>query len=299
MNTSILKIPVLVAAIVVTAALAACGSGNEKPVAAAPSMATSTQSTPPTTTEARSVPELPPPYWTSSADAICARADQQLQALPNPTTAGEFVTFDSELVGILEAMESDLRALGPPPGHEPAFEEMLGFYRQARSSFERAGESEKRFDAATPADETATPELNRVYEAGFDATYEAAVIALQLGSDKCGAAAVTTVELNEVDGSGQTGEAEVSPISPDQLKIVLTLENAPAAAEIAQIYVGRCESLSVAVTEYALEDVVGGRSESTVETSFEELIASLHHYSIVISDAGTSAPVACGTLPVP
>jgi hypothetical protein len=259
------------------------------------------------TTEVRSVPESPPPSgksWTASADAICARADQQANALPNPTTAGELVTFTSEFVGILEAMESDLRALGPPPGDDPAFDEMLGFHqmlgfsRQGRSSYERAVEFERRLDAATPADEIAVPELNRLFQAGFDANYQAAVIALRLGSDKCGANAVTTVELEEVDGSGQTGKAEVSPISPDQLKIVLTLQNAPAA-ETADIFFGRCESLGFAISDYALEDVVEGRSESTVETSFEELTASLLHYSIVISDAGTSAPVACGTLPVP
>jgi hypothetical protein len=246
------------------------------------------------------LPVLSAEEWASRADGICSAANRASTAVANPSTVAEFVVFDEQLLGIVRDAENQLRQLGPPPGEEDAFADLLAAYEKTASGFEQMGVLARKLDQSADLNSLSLSEQSELegsFGAISDSNYLAAATALGLGSRKCWASAITTVDMTESHHSGQSGKAELTPVDDHHMHVVITLDNAPSAAESAIVYVGTCDSLIVGIEEYELEDVVEGRSEGDLAASLPDLSAQRHHFSIVVRDEATV--VACGELPVP
>jgi hypothetical protein len=248
-------------------------------------------------------PELSAADWAARADAICTAAKEASSVVENPQTVAESVVFVEQLGGIVHNTEEKLRALGAPPSEEEHYEGLLAAYERTASGFEQTADLFRGLDQSADLNSLGLEEqtdLENAFGDVSDAYYVAAATALQLGSRKCGAAAITTVGLKEQRSSGQSGTAEITPIDDHHMHVVLTLRNAPIEAESASVYIGHCDTL-LPVEGYELTEVANGRSEGDLDTSLPELAAQLHHYSIVIMGPGDfpESVVACGELPVP
>lgn len=103
-----------------------------------------------------------------------------------------------------------------------------------------------------------------------------------------------TVELTEQNGSGQTGTATLTE-ADGSTTVVVELSNAPDVPQPAHIHPGSCADLDP-TPAYGLENLEGGSSESTVETTLEEL--QLGGYAINVHKSGEEADVyvACGDI---
>lgn len=104
-----------------------------------------------------------------------------------------------------------------------------------------------------------------------------------------------TVDMKALNGSGETGTATLTEES-DGVKVVVSLKNAPAAAQPTHIHIGTCGNISKA-PEYALVSLENGSSTSVVKgVSLDDLLKG--HYAINVhksaSDLGTY--VACGDI---
>jgi Cu/Zn superoxide dismutase len=107
------------------------------------------------------------------------------------------------------------------------------------------------------------------------------------------------VELAEQNGSGQSGRVTLTR-DGEQVRVVIELDGASDVAQPAHIHDGSCDTLGDVA--YPLSDVVDGRSETTLNTTIEELQQG------VTADAGLAVNVhasaddadtyvACGELP--
>jgi hypothetical protein len=173
MNTSILKIPALATAIVVTVALAACGSGNEKPVADQ-STATSTQPTSPTTTEA-----LPEPI-TPAEKRWMARLERYSNRVQRDIELGGAVTHASmgRSAKLYAGCSRTLRWTGNPGRFEPAaklaqracdrLKKAADLLQQAIASSDAGGS----VVSGTPEEQQFNRALSGAFEASGNAQYD-------------------------------------------------------------------------------------------------------------------------------
>jgi Cu/Zn superoxide dismutase len=115
------------------------------------------------------------------------------------------------------------------------------------------------------------------------------------GNDSAGSASELKVELKEQGGSGQHGTAILSATEAGETRVVLELGNPPAAAQPAHIHPGTCEQLDP-TPAYALTNVQGGRSATTLPVSLEELRAAELVINVHKSQAEIATYAACGPL---
>jgi hypothetical protein len=104
-----------------------------------------------------------------------------------------------------------------------------------------------------------------------------------------------SLELTEQNGSGQSGTATLTPVGDERTKIVMELSNSPAVPQPAHVHPGPCDDLGDPVA--ALENLVRGRSETTVPLSFAELRRGdlvVHAHK---SERDYSISVACAPIP--
>jgi hypothetical protein len=107
-----------------------------------------------------------------------------------------------------------------------------------------------------------------------------------------------TVDLKAENGSGETGTATLTQVSGD-VKVVVTLKNAPAAAQPAHIHSGTCDKLNPAPA-YPLESVTNGTSTSTVKgVTIDELLAKPYAINVHKSTSDIATYVACGEIKAP
>lgn len=273
----------LLALLIMTATAAACGGegGSSGAPTSTPGSAPLTQA-----------------EWAERADVVCARADERVNALANPSTIEEFISFEGEVLDIVQATRAGLNELGAPVGGGADFAKVLRGYDEAIAHFRKLTEKLEARGADAGEEVLDDPAITAEYDAGMAAAFEAAQAALRLGSRKCGAAALTEVDLEPVGASGERGTVEITPVDDRHMRVVVELSEPPATRQSADIFAGPCDRLIAPIFEYKLEDVVAGRSETTVPTTLNELRANLLHYSVVVSSHG-GKPVACGTLPVP
>lgn len=103
-----------------------------------------------------------------------------------------------------------------------------------------------------------------------------------------------TVTLAAQGGSNVTGEAKLGA-EDNQTNVTLDLENAPGPHP-AHIHEGTCADLNPA-PKFPLTDVVGGKSETTVDVSVADIQATPHAINVHESAANLEKYVACADLP--
>lgn len=115
--------------------------------------------------------------WIARADAVCAEAQGEIDALPEPTNAAELAEQARQAVGIAERQLARLRGLRPPEAAEADYEAMLDLTeRQIEITGEIAA-------AAAARDQAAVEELVAEGEAVDDQADE---LAAGYGFDSCG-----------------------------------------------------------------------------------------------------------------
>jgi hypothetical protein len=86
--------------------------------------------------------------WIEQADEICVQANEEVEALTDPTTLDEIGAFTDEASGISRDALADLRALRPPEEDEATVDEMLDLVEQQIEIGEQIGEAARNGDQA-------------------------------------------------------------------------------------------------------------------------------------------------------
>ena len=81
-----------------------------------------------------------------------------------------------------------------------------------------------------------------------------------------------SLTLAEQNQSGQSGTANIFEVG-DKTKIELTLRNSPAGPQPAHVHTGSCAELGG--VKYPLTSPVNGTSDTTLDVSYDELLAQL------------------------
>ena len=91
-----------------------------------------------------------------------------------------------------------------------------------------------------------------------------------------------TLDLDEQNGSGITGTATLSPTSDGQVEVEIELDGSEGGPHPAHIHQGSCADLDPNPA-FPLEDVVDGRSRTTVEVDVADLSAD--EYAINVHES--------------
>jgi hypothetical protein len=105
-----------------------------------------------------------------------------------------------------------------------------------------------------------------------------------------------TIDLEEQNGSGISGSATIAPSGTDEIRVTLTLSGGEGGvARPAHIHEGSCADLNP-TPKYPLENVVGGRSETTVRVAATDLLDGEFAINVHESEDNAGRYVACGDL---
>jgi hypothetical protein len=126
-----------------------------------------------------------------------------------------------------------------------------------------------------------------------------AAIAAGCGGEDCndGSAAgggSLTVQLSEQKGSGESGTATFTAEGATT-RVVIDVANGTAAGQPAHIHKGSCANLDPQPA-YALQNVVDGKSTSTVSASLDELKSASYAVNVHKSQSDLTTYVSCGEI---
>jgi hypothetical protein len=106
---------------------------------------------------------------------------------------------------------------------------------------------------------------------------------------------VAMVELQEQNDSGESGTAELRDEGGETI-VEISLDGAPASEpQPAHIHKGTCDDLNPQ-PEYGLDDVIDGRSTTSVSATLEKLKSGGYAINVHKSVPEASVYVACGNL---
>ena len=105
---------------------------------------------------------------------------------------------------------------------------------------------------------------------------------------------VGLVTMNEQNGSGESGGATLSEVN-GQLVVTLDLANGPSTPQPAHIHKGTCANLDP-VPLYPLNNVVNGKSETTLSITLADLMNGEYAINVHKSAAEAKVYVSCGDL---
>jgi len=71
-----------------------------------------------------------PSEWAKSADKICARANAEIDKIPQPTSTKTLVAGSEKILEIGKRQTSDLAKLRRPSGDASAIAKLIGYYEQ-------------------------------------------------------------------------------------------------------------------------------------------------------------------------
>jgi hypothetical protein len=117
------------------------------------------------------------------------------------------------------------------------------------------------------------------------------------GDDDEGSAAgggSVTIQLSEQNGSGESGTATLTA-DGDQTMVEVDISNGTSTPQPAHIHEGSCADLNPQ-PEYALQNVVNGKSTSTVSASLEDLKSEAYAINVHKSAADLQTYVSCGDI---
>jgi Cu/Zn superoxide dismutase len=101
-----------------------------------------------------------------------------------------------------------------------------------------------------------------------------------------------TLELQEQNDSGITGKVEFSPTSEGNIEVEIELEGSDGGPHPAHIHPGNCAELDP-TPQWPLEDVVDGKSKTTIDVGLGELTAQEHAVNVHESPENAEVYVAC------
>lgn len=101
-----------------------------------------------------------------------------------------------------------------------------------------------------------------------------------------------TLDLQEQNDSGITGEVELSPTSDGTVEVEIELDGSDGGPHPAHIHRGSCADLDPEPA-FPLEDVVDGESDTTVEIDLADLTLDEYAVNVHESPENASVYVAC------
>lgn len=101
-----------------------------------------------------------------------------------------------------------------------------------------------------------------------------------------------TLTLEEQNDSGISGEVQLSPTSEGALEVEIELDGSDGGPHPAHIHEGSCDDLNPEPA-FPLEDVVDGESDTTVEISVDDLVATEYAVNVHESAENADVYVAC------
>ena len=155
------------------ALFAACGGGDEAQ-APPPSAPAPAEAAAPAETDGE---RLTKAEWIEQADALCAQAEDELDALGTPETLADIAALVPRAIEISEEQLGKLKALRPPAADEATLARALDLLEQQIDVLRRLGE------AATAGDGAAVGEIATE---GSTLNDEADSIAQSYGLEVCG-----------------------------------------------------------------------------------------------------------------
>ena len=127
----------------------------------------------------------------------------------------------------------------------------------------------------------------------------AALAALSLGSSRAAEhVAELTIQLNEQNGSGESGTATLKYVSASDFTVTVNLKGGGAAMaepQPAHIHKGSCANLDPKPT-YPLTNVVNGASDTTVMADMDQIVNGGYAINVHKSAAEAGVYVSCGDL---
>jgi Cu/Zn superoxide dismutase len=104
-----------------------------------------------------------------------------------------------------------------------------------------------------------------------------------------------TLDLDEQNGSGITGTATLSPTSDGKVEVEIELDGSEGGPHPAHIHKGSCADLDPNPA-FPLEDVVDGRSKTTVDVDVADVTADEYAINVHESPENVDNYVACGDI---
>jgi cysteine sulfinate desulfinase/cysteine desulfurase-like protein len=104
------------------------------------------------------------------------------------------------------------------------------------------------------------------------------------------------VRLGEQNGSGESGTATLIATAANATTVVVKLAHAPEIRQPAHVHAGTCGDIDP-LPAYMLNELDGGRSETTLPVSLHELRASHLVVNVHKSDTDVKTYAACGPIP--
>jgi flagellar hook-basal body complex protein FliE len=112
----------------------------------------------------------------SQANAICAKYQKQLDALPTPTSLDEIPDLVDQALGILNKEIDEIAALNPPEEFQDQFDAMLAESDKTKQAADDLSAAAKSGDQGA---------VQKALDAGNAASNKADQIATDLGLDSC------------------------------------------------------------------------------------------------------------------
>lgn len=101
-----------------------------------------------------------------------------------------------------------------------------------------------------------------------------------------------TLDLQEQNNSGITGTVELTPTSDGTVEVEIELDGSEGGPHPAHVHEGSCANLDPA-PRWPLEDVVDGRSETTIDVDLRDLVGSEYAVNVHESAENADVYVAC------
>jgi hypothetical protein len=123
----------------------------------------------------------------------------------------------------------------------------------------------------------------------------AATVIAGLALPATAATTAITIPMKALNNSNENGSATLTQQSGG-VKVVVTLKNAPAAAQPTHIHIGTCGKIKAA-PEYALVSTVNGTSTTVVKgVSLDQLLAGTYAINVHKSASDLGTYVSCGNI---
>jgi hypothetical protein len=114
------------------------------------------------------------------------------------------------------------------------------------------------------------------------------------GGDDDGGGDPISVSLSPTGDASQFGTATLTP-EGDQTRVVIRIDSPVSDSQPAHIHEGTCDNLT-AEPAYGLPNVTGGRSESTVDVSLDDLTSGTYAINLHMSNEDLATYTSCGNI---
>lgn len=135
----------------------------------------------------------------------------------------------------------------------------------------------------------------KVFNATLACTAAAWMLAASVASAEPVSMASVTIQMHELNGSGQNGSATITAIGNKITVSVRITGESPSASEPAHVHFGRCPNIK-AIPAYNVGPVIGGKATSVVNLTWAEMMSGRYALNVHESSSMLGKYVSCGNI---